>query len=143
MQAEGLCRFTGITAENASGGLERLLNTGKVDVLEIAYNAIYQCACDHQRAPTGIVPFARALGMGVTTMRTTTCLVLPRLVQMAIPDADVGKLVRLAINFVLSTPEIDCALVGMRTPDEVRMNADLADDTSARIEIKALHERYV
>ncbi|HUS90406.1 MAG TPA: aldo/keto reductase [Phycisphaerae bacterium] len=143
MQARGLCRFTGITAEGPSGALERLLRTGKVDVLEIAYNAIYQSCCDYQREPTGIVPLAKSLGLGVTTMRTTTCQVLPRLVALELPDADPARLVRLAIRFVLSTPEIDCALVGMRTAEEVRRNVALAEDPSARIDLKALHKRYV
>lgn len=143
MQARGHAGFTGITAEGPSGALERILHTGKVDVLEIAYNAIYQSCCDYQRRPTGIIPLARSLGMGVTTMRTTTCLALPRLVAAELPDVDAARIVRLAIRFVLSTPEVDCALVGMRTPEEVRENVALAEDPAARIDLRALHERYV
>jgi len=143
MQADGLTRFTGITAEGPSGGLERILHTGKVDVLEIAYNAIYQSCCDYQREPTGIIPLAKSLGLGVTTMRPTTCLALPRLLAAEFPEIDARRVVRLAINFVLSTPEVDCVLVGMRTDDEVRRNVALAEDLDARIDLRALHERYV
>jgi aryl-alcohol dehydrogenase-like predicted oxidoreductase len=143
MQGRGLCGFTGITAEGPSGALERILHTGKVDVLQIAYNAIYQSCCDYQREPTGIVPLARSLGLGVVTMRPTTCLALPRLLATEFPDLDARRVLRLAINFVLSTPEVDCALVGMRTLQEVRENVALAQDAGARIDLRALHTRYV
>ena len=143
MQADGLCRFTGVTAEGPSGALERILRTGKVDVLEVAYNAIYQSCCDYQREPTGIIPLARSLGIGVTTMRPTTCLALPRLLASEFPDIDAGRVVRLAMNFVLSTPEVDCMLVGMRTPQEVRRNVALAEDARGRLDLRALHARYV
>ena len=143
MQARGLCRFCGITAEGPSGALERLLSTGAVDVLQIAYNAIYQAACDYQRTPRGIIPFARALGIGIVTMRSTTCQVLPRLVQRVCPQADADALTRLAIQFVLSTPEVDVALAGMRTVAEVRANASLADSACEKIDLRALHRRYV
>ena len=143
MQARGLCRATGITAEGPSGGLERILRSGAVDVLEIAYNVIYQGACDYQRQPRGIIPLAKSMGLGVTTMRPTTCLVLQRLIATELPEIDAGRLTRVAINFVLSTPEVDCVLVGMRTVDEVRANVQLAEDSAARIDLPALHRRYV
>jgi len=38
---------------------------------------------------------------------------------------------------------VDCVLVGMRTDDEVRRNVALAEDLDARIDLRALHERYV
>ncbi len=114
MRSQGFCRFTGITAEGPSGALEHLLRTGRFDVLEIAYNLIYQAACDYQRAPTGIIPLAKSLGLGVTTMRPTTCGFLQKLLGAAFPDLDQDKVTRLAIQFVLSTPEVDCVVVGMR-----------------------------
>ena len=49
---------------------------------------------------------------------------------------------RLALRFVLSTPEVDSALVGMRTPAEVAANASLARDLAARIDVKALHDFF-
>jgi len=87
--------------------------------LQIAYNAIYQASCDYQREPLGVVPLAKSLGMGVTTMRTATSGVLQKLLRTEFPDIDLKRVTRLAINFVLSTPEIDSAIVGMKTPDEV------------------------
>lgn len=142
MRSEGLCRFTGITAEGPSGGLERLLRTGRFDVIEVLYNMLYQATCDHQREPAGIVPLAKSLGMGVTVMRPATSGLLPRLIAAEFPDLDPARLIRLALRFVISTPEIDCAVVGMRTIEEVRENAALADDPAARLDLRALHDRY-
>ncbi len=142
MRAAGLCRFTGLTAEGPSGALERLLRTGRFDMIEIAYNLIYQAACDYQRAPTGIIPLAKSLGMGVTTMRPTTCGFLQKLLGAAFPEIDVNRLTQLAINFVLSTPEVDCVVVGMRNPQEVAANIALAEDTAGRLDLAALHNRF-
>lgn len=142
MRAQGLVRFPGITAEGPSGALERLLKTDRFDVIEIAYSLIYQAACDYQRGVTGIIPLARSLGMGVTTMRPATSGFLQKLLAAEFPDLDLKRLTRLAINFVLSTPEVDCAVVGMQHPDEVAANLALADDVTSRIDVAALHNRY-
>lgn len=143
MRARGLCRWTGITAEGPSGALERLLRTGRFDVAEIAYSLIYQSTCDHQREPPqGVIPLARSLGLGVTVMRPATSGFLQKLLPAAFPGLDASAVTRLAFQFVLSTPEIDCALVGMRSAVEVRENAALAADLSARLDLKALHHRF-
>ncbi|HUT34140.1 MAG TPA: aldo/keto reductase [Planctomycetota bacterium] len=142
MRAKGLCRFRGITAEGPSGGLERLLRTGRFDVLMIAYNLIYQSTCNYADRPTGIIPFAKSLGIGVTTMRPTTCGFLQKLLGAAFPGLDTAGLTRLAIRFVLSTPEVDCCVVGMRTPAEVVANAALAEDAAGRLDIRWLHNRF-
>jgi aryl-alcohol dehydrogenase-like predicted oxidoreductase len=139
---KGLVRFIGITAEGPSGGLERLVKSGRFDVLEIAYSVIYQATCDYQRAPTGIIPLAKSLGIGVTVMRPTTCGVLQKLLRSAFPELDTGRITELAINFVLSTPEVDCVVVGMRNPEEVRANIALAEDTSRRLDLTWLHDRF-
>jgi len=142
MQAKGLCRFRGITAEGPSGGLERLLRTGRFDVMMIAYNLIYQCTCNCTNQPAGIIPFARSLGIGVTTMRPTTCGFLQKLLGSAFPGLDTATLTRLAIRFVLSTPQVDCCVVGMRTPAEVGANVALAEDVAGRLDIRSLHNRF-
>ena len=142
MRRRGRVRFTGITAEGPSGGLERLLRSGRFDVLQIAYNLIYQDPCDYQREPRGVIPPARSLGMGVTTMRTATSGFLQKLFAEAFPEIDAARVTRAAIQFVLSTPEVDCALVGMRSVAEVMENAALAADASARFDLRALHRRY-
>jgi aryl-alcohol dehydrogenase-like predicted oxidoreductase len=138
----GLARWIGITAEAPSGGLERLLRSGRFDVLQIAYNVIYQSSCDYQRVPFGVIPLAKTLGMGTLTMRTTTSGVLHRLLRREFPDLDTGRISRLAIRFVLSTPEVDCALVGMGNAAEVADNCALARDLSNRLSLTDLHDSF-
>jgi len=143
MRRRGCARFTGITAEGPSVALERLLRSGRFDVLQIAYNLIYQDPCDYQREPAGVIPLARSLGMGVVTMRTATSGFLQKLLAAEFPEIGAAAVTGLAIRFVLSTPEVDCALVGMRSTDEVIDNAALAADPSARLDLRELHRRYV
>lgn len=142
MREEGLCRHLGITAEGPSGALERLLRTERFSVLEIAYSVIYQAACDYQREPCGIIPLAKSLSMGVTTMRPTTCGVLQRFIAYSFPEIDPARVTELAINFVLSTPEVDCIVIGMRSTAEVTANVALAGDEQRRIDLKFLHDRF-
>ena len=53
---------------------------------------------------------------------------------------DVG---RLLLNYVLSDPYVDVALVGMREPRFVELNNEISDDVASRIDLAALHDRYV
>jgi aryl-alcohol dehydrogenase-like predicted oxidoreductase len=142
IKARGWTRATGITAEVPSGGLERLIDSRRLDVLQMAYSVIYQGACDHQRAPFGPIPRARDLGMGILTMRAATSGVLQKLLHAEFPDLEPARVTRLALRFVLSTPQVDSALVGMRTPDEVRANVALAGDATARMDVAGLHDFF-
>jgi uncharacterized protein len=143
MRRERLCRFLGITAEGPSGALERLLRTGRFEVLLVAYNLIFQSSCNYLNHPAGIIPFARELGIGVATMRPTTCGFLQKLLRPAFPELDSERLTRLAIQFVLSTQEVDCVVIGMRKAEEVAANVALAEDTAGRLDLRALHTRTV
>jgi uncharacterized protein len=142
VQNDGLTRFIGLTAEAPSGGLERLIRSGRFQVLQMAYSVIYQAACDYQRVPFGVIPLAKELGMGTLTMRTTTSGVLHNLLHAEFPDLDSDRISRLAIRFVLSTPEVDCALVGMSNPHEVDGNCSVAADLSNRLDLVACHDFF-
>jgi aryl-alcohol dehydrogenase-like predicted oxidoreductase len=143
MHRRGHCRFTGITAEADSPGLDRLLRTDRFDVLAIVYNLMYQGACDYQRQPpTGIIPLARALGLGVIAMRPATSGLLQKTLHAEFPDLDRKRLTRLALKFALSTPELDCAVVGMRSKEEVWENVELAEDLTQRLDLTKLHDRF-
>jgi len=132
----------GLTAEAPSGALERLLRTEVFDLLQIAYSVIYQDPCDYQREPFGVIPLAKSLDLGVTTMRTTTSGVFQRLLHSEFPELDPARISRLAIKFVLSTPQVDCALVGMSEPAEVDANTALAGDTADRLDLRRLHDFF-
>ncbi|MEK7475658.1 MAG: aldo/keto reductase [Candidatus Coatesbacteria bacterium] len=143
MRRRGHTRFLGITAEAPSGGLERLLKTGRFDVGLFAYSLIYQCVCDYQREPFGIIPYARSLGMGCAVMRPLTSGFLQKLLAAEFPDLPADRVSRMALKFVLSTPEVDVAVAGMISEAEVDANVRLADDPADRYDLRALHHRYV
>ncbi len=138
----GRCRYLGLTAETASGPLERLLESGRFDVLQVAYSFIYQSHCDYQRGPKGVIPFAREQGLGILSMRTATSGFLQRVMKQEFPQVPTEEVTALAIRFALSTPEVDCALIGMRNEREVAMNIALADDLSNRLDLTRLNDRY-
>jgi len=138
----GTARFVGLTAETTSGALERLIATGAFDTLQIAYGFIYQCHCDYQRGPNGIIPFARERGLGILSMRTATSGFMQRVLKMEFPQLSAADLTALAIRFVLSTPEVDCALVGMTSEEQVARNVALVEDLSNRLDLVALNDRY-
>lgn len=141
LKERGAIRATGITAESPSGALERLVDSGHFDVLQIAFSLVYQGACDYQRAPFGIIPFARSRGLGIVAMRTATSGVLQKFMQRAFPAISPDAVSESALGFALAYPEIDVALVGMRTPDEVRRNVALAE-ASPLYDPKSFHAFY-
>ena len=50
---------------------------------------------------------------------------------------------RLLLNYVLSDPYVGVALVGVREPWFVELNNEISDDVASRIDLAALHDRYV
>jgi aryl-alcohol dehydrogenase-like predicted oxidoreductase len=142
VKRRGLARSVGITAEAPSGALEVLLRSGRFDVLQIAYSVIYQDPCDYQREPFGVIPLAKALGIGVLTMRTTTSGVLHKILHAEFPELESSRISRLAIKFVLSTPQVDCALVGMSRTGEVTENCALATDLDDRLDLRQIHDFF-
>ena len=61
----------------------------------------------------------------------------------AAPEIDVLDVGRLLLNYVLSDPYVDVALVGMREPRFVELNNEISDDVASRIDLAKLHDRYV
>ena len=50
---------------------------------------------------------------------------------------------RLLLNYVLSDPSMDVALVGVRETRFVELNNEISNDVASRIDLAALHDRYV
>jgi hypothetical protein len=50
---------------------------------------------------------------------------------------------RLLLNYMLSDPYADVALVGMRDLYYVEANNAISDDISSRLDLPELHNRYV
>jgi uncharacterized protein len=163
LRRAGKARAIGFTSETPSPGTYRLVRSGAFDVLQIAYNVLYQDACNLM-VNSGPIVEAKERGMGVVTMRSLSSGVFQKLLarwqqqaQDQAPDeqrpsessttgsANAPRLdgYALALQFVLSNPRIDSALVGMRTVEEVERNAALVEDRPGRVDLTELHRRYV
>jgi aryl-alcohol dehydrogenase-like predicted oxidoreductase len=142
LRRQGKVRFIGFTAETGSPGTYRLLRSDRFDVMQIAYNVLYQDACNLM-IKAGPMIEAKERGLGVVTMRSLSSGVFQKLLSVAMPSiADQVDLYSVALRFVLSNPYLDCALVGMRTAAEAERNAALAAD-GTRFDVVDLHRRYV
>ncbi len=49
----------------------------------------------------------------------------------------------LLVNYVLSDPYVDVALVGVREPRFVEINNAISDDAVSQLDLAQLHDRYV
>lgn len=141
LRAEGLIRFLGFTSEDNNAAVEQFIASGRFDVMQICYNLLHQHAYEPTR-PFGSILEADRQGMGVVTMRTLTSGLLQKWIQQANP-ANTFDYTPALLQFVLSNPLVDVALVGMRTPTEVEQNVAIWQDTSERINLAQLHEKYV
>jgi aryl-alcohol dehydrogenase-like predicted oxidoreductase len=143
LREQGKVRFLGFTAEGPSGGASELIATDAFDVMQCRYNLLNQQTCDFINE-AGIIREAKARGMGVVTMRTLTSGIFQKLLHQSFPELAARlPLDRFLLNFVLSNPLIDVALVGMRRPEEVETNNALSDDVAQRLDLVALHVRHV
>jgi aryl-alcohol dehydrogenase-like predicted oxidoreductase len=142
LQEQGTVRYLGFTAEGPSCGVERLVATGAFDVMQVRYNLMYQHPSDWENNE-GIIRQADAQGTGIVLMRPLTSGVFQRLMGDAFPQIDVLDVGRLLLNCVLSDLYVDVALVGVREPRFVELNNEISDDVASRIDLAALHDRYV
>ena len=81
--------------------------------------------------------------MGIVLSRPLTSGVFQRLMTQTFPQIDTLEVGRMLLNYVLSDPYVDVALVGMRDPRLVERNNAISDDVASRIDLAALHDRYV
>ena len=141
LRDEGLIRFLGFTTEDNNPAVYRYIESGRFDVMQLCYNLLYQHPAEQTR-PFGSMFEAEAQGMGIVTMRTVTSGLLQRWIQWANPENTFDYTPAL-LQFVLSNPLVDVALVGMRDAEVVEANVRIAEALEGRIDIKALHEKYV
>jgi aryl-alcohol dehydrogenase-like predicted oxidoreductase len=141
LRDEGKVKFIGVTAEVPTGSLERMLTSKRFDVLQICYNLANQLSCDHSRQCRGISAIAEENNMGIVTMRTATSGFMQKLLKREF-GLDEDAVTQMCIKYVISTPEIDVALVGMRNQEEVEINVALANDVDNRYDLDELHNRF-
>src|SRR5205085_10454010 len=91
--------------------------------------------------PFGSLLEAKRRGLFTIAMRATTSGIFQKWVKLVNPANDFDYAPAL-IQFVLSNPSIDVALVGMRTQAEVESSSAIWRDESGRIDIAALWGRY-
>ena len=108
----------------------------------VRYNLMYRHPSDWHN-DEGIIRQADVQGIGIVLMRPLTSGVFQRLMAQDFPEIDVLDVGRLLLNYVLSDPYVDVALVGMRDPRFVELNNEISDDVASRIDLAALHDRYV
>jgi len=142
LRDQGKVRYLGFTAEGPSCGVETLIATGAFDVMQIRYSLLYGHPSDWENGE-GVIRRADAQGMGIVLMRPMTSGVFQRLMKQTFPQIDTFEVGRLLLNYVLSDPYVDVALVGVREPRYVEINNAISDDVASRIELAELHERYV
>jgi predicted aldo/keto reductase-like oxidoreductase len=80
--------------------------------------------------------------MGVVTMRTLTSGMFQKWAKMVRPDDDFDYSPSL-LQFVLSDPMVDVALVGMRSATEVESNVQILKDIDGRFDLEEVHRKYV
>ena len=141
MRGEGLVRYIGFTSEDMNPAVYRLIESGRFDAMQICYNLIFQHPAEQTR-PFGAIFEAERAGMGVVTMRTLTSGIFQKWVRTVNP-ADTFDYNPALLQFVLSNPLVDVALVGMRTVEEVDRNVAICDNLAGRLDLAELHERYV
>jgi len=141
LKQEGLIGLSGFTSEDNNAAVFRFIDSGGFDVMQLCYNFLHQHPYDPTR-PFGSLIEAKRRGMATVTMRTATSGTLQRWVRKVNP-ADTFDYTPALIQFVLSNPLVDVALLGMRDVAELEANVRLWRDTGGRIDIAALHARYV
>lgn len=141
LRDEGLIRYVGFTTEDNNPSVYRLIESGHFDTIQLCYNFCFQHPYESTR-PFGSILAAKEHGMGVLTMRTATSGAFQRWIQTVNP-ANTFDYTPALIQYVLSNPHVDVALVGMRDADVVRQNLEIVDDLAGRVDLNALQERYV
>ena len=79
--------------------------------------------------------------MGIVTMRSLTAGLFQRWFREAVPGVEIDFSAPL-LQFQLSNPLVDVALVGMRTVDEVEKNVAVTESLDGRIDLANVHEHY-
>ena len=140
LKTEGLTRHVGFTSEDNNAAVFRFITSGRFDVMQISYNLLHQHPAEWTR-PFGSLFEARDAGVGTVTMRTLTSGIFQKWVSTVRPDDEYDYTSAL-LQFVLSNPLVNVALVGMRTVAEVEQNVKTANDLSGRVDHEELHRKY-
>ncbi len=121
LRDQGKVRFIGFTVEEPWTA-RPLIASGRFDVMQVRYNLIYQAAALH------VLDEAQDADMGISVMRPMTSGILQRLAGYIAPEWQAARdLYEVALKFVLSDNRVHVANVGMRWPEEVAKNVEVAE----------------
>ena len=130
-QEQGKIRFIGITNEVPDHVLLWSIRSGFFDVIQVRYNLFYQGAADP------IIPEAAKHDVGVVVMRPLTSQSLYRFMKRVAPESlETSNPHQIALDFVLSNPDVSVAICGMRTISEVLDNVRTVDEKKWRWDFK-------
>jgi len=141
LKSRGVVRHVGFTTEDNNDAIYTLMQSGRFDSIQMCYNFIFQHPYEPSR-PFGSLLEAEKQHLGVATMRAPTSGTFQRWIKMVNPS-NTFDYTRALIQFVLSNPYVDVALIGMRTAQRVIENVDICNDKAGRIDMDKLHTRYV
>ena len=142
LKNEKMIRHVGFTSEDNNKAVYDFIEDGRFEMYMVCYNFVFQHCYDPNR-PFGSMFEAEKKKMGIVTMRATTSGIFSRWMKKIDPG-NKRDYTRDLIQFVFSNPLVDVVLVGMRNEEEVRMNAELCDDKSSRLDlIKDLFTYYL
>jgi aryl-alcohol dehydrogenase-like predicted oxidoreductase len=132
LREQGKIRFIGLTCEEPWTA-RPFLRRAEFDVVQLAYNLIYQSAARH------VLDEARQADVGVVTMRTMTSGVFQRTARFLVPEWPAAKdIYEVCLEFVLSDSRVHAPIVGMRWPAEVDRNVALVESFRPEFDIAEL-----
>lgn len=141
LKQSGMVKYLGFTTEDNNDVVYDLINSGEFDVIQMCYNFLFQHPYEPSR-PFGSMLEAEKKGMGIVTMRAPTSGTFQRWIKMVNPE-NTFDYSQALIQFVLSNPLVDVALIGMRSTARVIENVEICNDMSGRIDLDEVHKRYV
>jgi aryl-alcohol dehydrogenase-like predicted oxidoreductase len=135
LKNEGVIRAIGITCEEASS-LVPFVESDLFDTIQVKYNLLYQ------EAFHSLLPLCARKNVGVLVMRPASSGIFAKYLE----HTDTRLTTRLSpselsLNYVLSDTRVHSAIVGMRSVNSVKRNAELSDSEALRVDLNWLHER--
>jgi len=137
LKSEGLLKYIGFSVETQNEPLYQFIKSGRFDAVQMCYNFMYQ----HPYDPffkAGSFFDANKADIGIVTMRSTTSGIFQKWIQLVNPQNTFDYTTAL-IQYQLSNPLLNVALIGMRTPERVIQNVEICKDVSNRIDFEKLH----
>lgn len=120
---EGLIGHVGISCHRYHDTLERAIRSGRVEVVMVAYNILNDELMDET-----VMPMAKQHDVGTLIMKPLGGGVLAeaggrlKLEGEGLPQGPLDAVA--AIRFVLDNPHADCAMVGMKSVEELRQDLE-------------------